>query len=456
MEGIPDLGHVLNARAAIIPHAHKSYAGSARREAFVHLNPKGVKYVIYIAAFHNREYSDQVYRLHQDARFPKTWNGITDTLSSSIEQEHSFKWVEPEIRSHFPGVQILAIALSARHRRSIDTLVTQIVRFWNKHKTNTVLLATTDLTHYGPRYDTKQLDFPQQMTKIKREQSMLQSMLDLQEHPDFFRIPCGPIAILVFLGVMKAMRFTGRIVDYYDSHGIRAQSSLDRYAIEPHPVSTFVSYVSMVYGAFHVSDLQMVLPIDVYLGVALLKSVIRFDTMNIEHTAFTIPLWSVLHKKRQGVFVGTEIRDRSGRWQTNCSYGRYEMGPSTTADKIIAVADQCPRDARDRWRNPYTPSSLDAMSYKIELLDPKVMWKKYPASSAKTVFQLDGRHGMLLTLANGLSSTFLPVVARDNNTWTIDTYMQHLSTKAGGKPTDWQLPNSIIHIYQSTSFKWVP
>ena len=171
----------------------------------------------------------------------------------------------------------------------------------------------------------------------------------------------------------------------------------------------------------------------------------------------SLPKWSPLYKNNQGVFVGTEVFEK--KYQTNCSYGRFEDTNkfNPTAIKIVEASHDCYKDALGRWKKPYKQNILHSMTYKVELLDPISKWtKQIPSIKAPQLFKKDGNHGMLLNIVDGGSATYLPVVARDTPNWTIEEYMGRLSEKAGGTSNSWKKTGSTMKIYKSTSFKWNP
>ena len=193
------------------------------------------------------------------------------------------------------------------------------------------------------------------------------------------------------------------------------------------------------------------------MGIGLVKSVmLRYlykKYNNIKHYNLKLPKWSPFYSTYGGVFVGTNI----GK-QTNCSYGRYENRTQTTAMKIRAASNDCPGDANNRWRIPYSLHDITNTQFKIELLQPKKEWRTYKGIQAYQKFKIDGKHGLYLILPSTRrgrhSATYLPVVARDNLNWTVDQYMRQLTRKAGGSGNEWK--EGTIKIYTSTSYTWVP
>ena len=95
--------------SALIPHAGQQYAGPARQSAFSCIADKAaksIKYIIYIATMHSQSAPGLVL-LHRDVSFPL--DGDAPATRSYSGSEHSFAWVEAELRAKFPSAAILAI-----------------------------------------------------------------------------------------------------------------------------------------------------------------------------------------------------------------------------------------------------------------------------------------------------------------------------------------------------------
>ena len=447
-----------NIRCALIPHAGIQYAGDARKSAFQHFNGPDTKVIIYIATNHKPSTSNITYILYNNSKYklPK------DIYHKPIpyENEHSFKWVHDELTSYFTNAKILAIGPNQYNKK----LKQWIVHFM-KNTPKCILLATTDLTHYGDIFNNSLMfKFPQQLYKQRYEEEFISSLtrkpLNIRIVNRLLRkqdLMCGPMATQLFIQVCNGLNYTGKVVDYYDSYGIENNPDsnrsdlLNRYIIQPNNIEHFVSYVSIVYGSG--INQNKINQFDILMGIGLVKSVmLRYlykKYNNINHYNLKLPKWSPFYSIYSGVFVGTNIGT-----QTNCSYGRYENRTQTTAMKIRAASNDCPGDANNRWHTPYSLHDIGSTQFKIELLQPKKEWKTYKGVQAYQQFKIDGKHGLYLTLPSERSATYLPVVARDNLDWTVDQYMRRLVRKAGGNGDEWK--EGTIQIYTSTSYTWNP
>lgn len=427
-------------RAAIIPHATKEWSGPARNEAFIRL-PKDTERIIYLAANHQPTADNTTYLLHAD---DPTWVPAVDNLVRIPYAEHSYSWVEKELRERFTSAKILAIGPNGEED---DKLVDWILK--EMKDPNTILIATTDLTHYGPRFNNVGLvSYPQQLGKLAREEQLIESLLD-HPNPNTIKplndLMCGPYAIRTFAMVMLRLKFRGKVVDYYDSHGKGSNDKLDRYVIDSSPVESFVSYVSIVYGP--AVDRNRLVVTDIMMAIGIVKSAVKRDLAGKKY-AIRLPKWSPWYQMIQGVFVGSSVDG-----ETNCSYGRYE-GEGTSGEKIAQASGNCWEDANGRWRIPYTELTLPKTAFKVEVLQLKGEWREYPGNDAPKVFPYDGNHGMYLRLNDGRAATYLPVVARENMDWGIENYMRALTQKAGGVGHEWK--EGVIEVYRSRSFIWDP
>lgn len=447
-----------NFNGAIIPHAGKEYAGAARKLIFKNLNEKDkdVEYIIYLAALHDHvDSTEKVFVLENHNDFDNFFNNrseyITDEklLSNGAKREHSFKWVKSELKEHFKSAKILVLCPTPYS--NLKNLANDIINFiyYTKNINRKVLLfATTDLIHYGNRFNNlSMLKFPQKLNKWRREEKLIDNLLKNTLDNNDLNIICGPYAIKTFIYISKFFNWNARVIDYYDSANYN-DSLIDKYRIHFNNNEEFVSYVSIIYGEFNINN--DLLPIDIIMGLGVIKSVIQAQLLNIE-TNIMLPMWNKFNNMNNGIFIGTELLNN-----TNSSYGNFQTVENNTTSliKITNSAKNCLNDSINRWGNPITLNNLNSHKFKIEILDDIKSWKEYSSSQANDNFIMDGKHGMLLTLYNGKGATFLPVVANDNkDRWSINDYMTYLSIKASGEKNDWKHRGSKMNIYKSISFK---
>jgi len=131
-----------------------------------------------------------------------------------------------------------------------------------RKKTRTFLiLATTDLIHYGPEYSNDfKLAFPQQQEKVKLEQLLIEALAkgNIKKLRKVFLltpfVSDSPYVLSILGNIVAHLKRFGQVVDYYDSSSISkpltgAKDILDLYTISWKPVDSFVSYVGMVWSS---------------------------------------------------------------------------------------------------------------------------------------------------------------------------------------------------------------
>ncbi len=453
-------------RGAIIPHAGKQYSGLARKTALQYL-PKSSKYIIYLAALHQLDNSNHIYLLESDPYFQSKLDRsklpiIRDT--NIINTEHSYQWVEPELRDYFnPDAIFLAIAPS--NGTDLQALTDWLVSIFTS---DTVLIATTDLTHYGKQFHNSPVfNYPEQLDKLEAEEALMIDLISTNTNALEERLSataCGAYAIMTFIKFAIKMDWLGRVVDYYDSHAVtNKKNTLDLYCFDLAPVTSFVSYASIIYGNYPVEIYYSLLPVDIYLSLGIFKSIIRFQkSKNIKRVQkvdlgkFKIPKWSSLAKLKNGVFMGTILNSN-----TNCCTGIFESKLSTRKN-LNKASQNCYHDAMTRWNLPYQDINLDQLSYKLDILDPITSWKEYPSNRAEDVFNMNGRYGMQIQFKTGENAIFIPEVAKDHrDSWDIKTYMRHLTLKAyhtnNSKLQDnWKLAGGLIKVFSTKTYTFNP
>ena len=437
----------MKVRAGIIPHAGEKYGGELRKKVFNVLKESKPKLIIYLSAIHDTSnLSNKIYELKQDNFYEKIAKRKIKVprYEKLNKTEHSYDWVEKELKQAFPNAGILVLTPVGSNHHKMVKLLTTLMKAWNDF----IIIATTDLIHYGEKFNNMDmLQIPQRLYKVKKEEQFIDALAHCKTNIGNFykqnQLMCGPYAIELCIKTMQQLKYGGKVVDYYDSSVVESKKAIDMYTILPTATPSFVSYVGLVYGP--TINQSLITEFDILMATAIVKSVIIRDVANKTYD-IQLPIWSPFYKKTQGVFVGTS--DHRG---TTCSYGRYETNDKqSTALKITEAAHDCKRDARDRWNRPYIQSKMNDVKYKIELLASKSTWKKYSSNKASQVVPLDGNHGVYLQLKDGRAATYLPVVSRENPTWTIDKYMTSLAKKAGDVNGNWK--NGTIHVYDSVEF----
>lgn len=505
----------------LIPHAGKRFAGFVRESVFsrIRLNPSArpVRWIYYIAALHldDKNHAALYIVRQEDPTMPIPVSTPTmqvhaekKSLPDSIRREHSYTWVEPELRENFPGAKHCVLIPS--HHGYTEELATWLAKslYRSHHQNHVLIVFTADLTHNYKDQDLH-LAWPQQLSKIEREEDLMDSLISPTRSLETFlssaRVTDAPWAMAILYRLIQLVQCHGQVVDYMDSKAVayaregggnderlHVADKLDFYTLtewkreakddqkilrqqqnaQEEDRDAFVSYVGMVFQSSPSVPFPKTETFDdMYLlgcirsVILLIDSIKSFQDRNLDMErviAHLVPKWSVWSHLTNGVFVGTEEWDESTRrWVTNCSYGDYENETEGAAEKrsvavgALRAAMKCPHDARFRWLRPLNQKK--DIRYKVEVLAPRSEWKEFMARDAPTRFDMaHGREGLYLRLASYRAATYLPVVAREWGSNDIEAYMSHLSQKAGGDASDWKDPKARAWTYTSRTIFWNP
>lgn len=425
--------------AIIVPHAGRTYAGPARAAAFEATDKQRIKTIVYLANVHGAPETSVVWRSQeQPARY---------------KSEHSYAWVADELAEVFPraDVQVFYVPQGL----SQDAAVRVAIEIPKAD----LIIAAVDFTHYGSEqsYGTPNstLSWPWRLSKMSYEDKLIAGLLAAdaaavdQELQKKHYVTCSPgvLRLVVALVAARLPKTQGHVVEYYDSdacfvsQNCHTDALFEPYVIDPavQQRPQFVSYCSIVYCPTKPRAAQA---FDVRFAFGLMYSVLLKQLLSPSDYEIRMPSWSPWRHMTNGVFVGTQIPSSGGGGlKTTCSYGRYETENSSrqqsTGDMMLAAIGDCIRDSIDRWREPITMMTLPATIMKIEVLEDMQSWRSWSSiEDYMSKFKLDGRLGTYLTLANGSSATYLPVVAAEQaGQWTVRDYLENLAAKAGGRLT---------------------
>lgn len=143
----------------------------------------------------------------------------------------------------------------------------------------------------------------------------------------------------------------------------------------------------------------------------------------------------------QGVFTTLYLKEEGGKKLKGCiGYPNpvYPLGHAIARSSVSAAF-------HDPRFPPLTFDEIPRLIVHLEILSPI---KEIEFSSIDELFDKIeiGKHGLVLKY-RGLSGLLLPTVPVEYN-WDKETYLQHLSLKAGLPPTAYTWPD--VHIYSFT------
>lgn len=429
--------------AAIIPHAGIQYAGECRKSVFTRIpNPNKIKYIVYIATFHNlsnqSEEDNKIKCLYIDSEFPI--HLFESFLKNDFNSnEHSFKWVQSELKNYFSNALTLVIAPT----NSKFTGITSIVSFLLNSMENILLLATTDLTHYGSRFHNQELIDPTK--KIIDEQDFIYELIHLKYPNSLDNRVCGPFAIQFFISILQLsnLQWKGKVYDYYDSN--QFEHYTNRYLIkQKDKINEFVSYVSILYLP-KINFCQGITLFDKNFCFGIILSILYNQLLQQNNDNLIIfPKWSPWNCFSNGAFISTSLNGT-----INSCVGRFENKNKTSANIIQATKDLI-NDSINRWNNSITLENLFQLQIQIEILEKKEKWILIKPNDFIEKYNV--KYGTYLVLPNGLSATYLPDVYQEHFFNNKLNYIQSLTQKAGSlNKNEWK--NSKIYFYTTKVLK---
>lgn len=436
-----------NISFAIIPHAKSEIAVRIRAEVFAKL-PKNAAHIVYICADHGNDPTTR--QCDRMALYQAPLNSDGTIMSSAqrcFTQEHSYRWVQPELTAYFPvaAITVWIPGIKGDRAEQAGILDAHCASLQNG---SVVVIVTVDFTHvknaeHGEslfqRYGDARMD-PIQYRKMLYEHDTLLALI----HGDLPDEPCQMDALfsvqlfLILLGrhnpTCARMRRCGEVIAYADSTSARF--------IDEDDVAEdgFVSYAGIVYyndSTFkHREKDSPPLRTEARFALDMLESVLSSRNPRENGMRWSsIPRWSTLYDTKWGIFVGTKVLDDSNNMQTNCSYGNFH-----SCRNLFELAAHCVDDAEIRWKLPYLSYRVQPRQYKVEFVQPIESWKRFDdvllenGSRIQTIGQLANLNlGTELYLPkNNARATFLPSVAKEHEKdWTLEMYFQRLCEKAG-------------------------
>lgn len=199
----------------LVPHAGKSYAGECRSKAFDEVKQR-VRHIYYLSADHGKA-----------------------NAKVNAKDDHSYTWVKEELEELFPG--------------AVHTV--KRIGSWSQAEAaaatcpeDALVVGTTDLGHYGPRYDyvpwAKSADLLEKRAfKERSEKPFIDAILGVE--PDAVKrmvgdnphLACGPHSLYALLLIARNRGMVGRRRCYVDSADVL-----------PNDHENFVSYLSATFS----------------------------------------------------------------------------------------------------------------------------------------------------------------------------------------------------------------
>jgi len=262
---------VAGVRALIVPHAGFSYSGSLAAGCFRLLDKKKVRRIILLGPSHVPfrgvilpSYSS--YRLCSgvipiDARVVRElaaegapFSLIAEAKKDPHYKEHSLEVELPLIQEYAPRAKIVPLIVGSVEPHEVTKVCRVLKKYLDKE---TVLVVSTDFTHYGPRFDN--VPFKVDRTTLFRIRSLDNALLQpifnrslsqfLDHLSDAEATVCGKNSLAVLLGLFEEGAFE-KEVPYLIGYDTSAAKKGDDY-------KNSVSYVGMAFGKPHLGPVPM-------------------------------------------------------------------------------------------------------------------------------------------------------------------------------------------------------
>lgn len=425
---------ISNSKIILVPHAGVSYSGACAYTAYATISWKNVKNVIMLCTAH--------------------------TPNVTLETEHSYyvnkafvDYFLPQSHTNFT-VYLMYHDLDILSNKNITEVVSDITKSLSIDN-NTVVVATSDLSHYGPQYrHSSDIVFPvpQQSFKEQIEQTLIQALQDANPTTVTTEVEkvtaCGPGVIKAVAMIANILGYKGKVLCYYDSTDV-SDDLTKTLSIKPESKS-FVSYVSMTFSKD--IDPIKIHSFDKFYLLSRVRSLIENQVSghHITKTMYNLPLWSPWHVVKNGAFVGIQ---RLVTNKVRASIGNYESPDRNIIDNILNSAEGCILDAISRWGGPITVNELPKLEYYINILQSQSDWVKitYEQFKQKPHIMIKCVHGIHLDTRSGSSATYLPSVWCENPQWSWEVLLNQLVQKAGENQD--ALNKSTISLYTTEYIK---
>lgn len=430
---LPELDKYI--RGMIVPHAGYIYSGQVAAYGYKALMDSppagGINTVILIGNSH-KEYFDGIsifpegyYKtplgnIEIDKDLAKKLIDSNDKIfykESAHSEEHSLEVQLPFLQKVLDNFKIVPVIIG-NQAGVVDILINALKPIVDD---NTLIIASSDLSHYPNYEDAKHSDnevIDAILTGEKENLSNTISQLEKELIPNLQTCACGQDSIEVVMALME-----GKNIKLLNSANSGDASG---------DMSRVVGYATIVF-TIDKSENE--------LGIEEQKRLLEIARQSLETYAekgemLKIEEDSPLLNKAMGAFVTLkehgQLRGCIGVFEPQIPL--YQV----VAETVLSSAFNDPRF------KPVTKDELGELEYEISVLSPlkKVdSWKDIEI----------GKHGV--KIVKGIrSGVFLPQVATENN-WDLDTFMSVLCEQKAGLPADcWKDKDLEIYVFTAQVF----
>jgi len=451
---LPELDKYI--RGMIVPHAGYIYSGQVAAygyKALMENSPAGGIDTVIIIGNSHQDYFDGIsvfsegyYRtslgdVEVDKDLANKLINFDEKIfykESAHLKEHSLEVQLPFLQKVFSaqggpasGWKIVPIIIG-NQSSVVDILVNALK---NLIDDNTLLIASSDLSHYPDYEDAKYSDNKVIDAILSGNKENLRNTITQLEKENISNLQtcaCGQESIEVIMELMQGKNI--KLLNYANS-GDLSVGEVGKSKVVGYATIVFVDSISssQAKNELGAEDQKRLLEI----ARQSLETYIKDgELIKVEET-------SLLLNKHMGVFVTLkkrgELRGCIGVFpaQGESVSGGEPLYQNVT-NMVIAAA------LNDHRFTPVTESELDELEYEISvlsLLRRINSWKDIEI----------GKHGVKIVKGTK-SGVFLPQVATENN-WDLDTFMSVLCEQKAGLPVDcWKDPDINIYVFTAQVF----
>lgn len=414
--------------ALIVPHAAYEYSGNIAALAYEQIKGRNYKNVIILSGTHYVPFDGIYLSPHKYWSTPLGKIEVNQHMTDFLQKKLNFAKIDfyPFLNDHTIEVQIpflqktlekpkiLPIMIGNLTKNELDSLSELIIQLVNKDKEHTLVIVSTDFSHYHNAYKTNLMDSNALEDIKKLDRDSLEEDLKNKNCE-----MCGSFATIVLVDVAKRMGWKVKVLGYSDSSSYTNDKS------------SVVGYASL---AFYVDEKRL------WLNDKEKNKLLSYARKVLnEYTAYkTVPAFQNDDKKlyeKSGVFV-TLTKDGVLRGCMGYVYPQYPL-VQAISDMTVAAA------AYDRRFNKVTIEETDNLKIEISVLGELI--------EINDIAEIEiGRHGLYL-VKDGRSAVFLPQVIVEEN-WDRKEALRQLSIKAGLNPSAWEEKDSKIYIFSAQVF----
>ncbi|MDA3862247.1 MAG: AmmeMemoRadiSam system protein B [Deltaproteobacteria bacterium] len=437
--------------AIIVPHAGYRFAASTMSAAWSRVSSRDKINRVIILGFSHRfplkgisvgkftHYSTPLGSIRGDKRavdylFTQEPELYTFNKQAHLN-EHSTELQFPFIKTLFPEAKVVSLLVGKMDKTQLQKAADSISKLLNK---NTIIVASSDFTHRGPRYkytpfqNIDQKDLDKQLGKLDKGAFKFISILDSDNLMQYKRKTgitiCGirPINLLLKILQKPDSGYKANIEHYTHSGKIIGDNS------------NTVSYLGISFARQSK---------DLYWGLDALEQetlhlIARRTLDDITKSDFSPENFNLV-KYSEGLYLSPQIKQKKAPFVTLKIKGELRgcIGHLQPVEALWkAVSNNTMAAAlKDRRFTQVTGEEAKKIKIKISVLSlPRKV------NSPKKI--KIGKHGIILH-QSGRRATYLPQVAPEQN-WDRETTLKHLARKAGISPSQYKQAQYQVYTAQ--------